>query len=154
MARTTTAAGASRIPDRGIYVAFTVAILVTVAGTVLWWAYEPGHPLHPRHPPAEVQVYEVNWERYNNSLETGVGFITYVLWTVPLALWIGCPDFFGSNVQCSTGSVHLLTSGWGLYSTNAPSAWDSGTSGADFLLHVTVIAPSTNFTGELTIDLY
>ncbi len=140
--------------DTWLYVVFSVAIAGVVIGGLLWYAYEPGGPLNPAAPPVIVTVHEVIWEQGNSSLGSAAGFTAATGWTVPLSWWLTCDAFFGYNESCKTGSVYILTAGFGLASTNAPATWYSGTSSAGFQVTVSVLTPSTNYTGDLVIDLY
>jgi hypothetical protein len=140
--------------DLWLYVIFSVAIIAVVVGLVLFYEYQPGGPLNPRPTPVKVEIYEVVWEQYNNSLGTQPGFSTIVGWTVNVSWSLTCQSFFGFNESCSTGSVHIVTPGFGLVSTNAPHTWYSGSTSADFVVRVGVLMPTTNYTGDLTIDLY
>lgn len=139
-----------------MYVLFGVAIAGVITGGFLFYAYEPGSPLNPiSHP--RVAVTEVVWTgRY---IESSPGFNVEAGAPEWVSASLYCPN--GTNVfyrpvaeNCTSGSVFIETSGFGLISTNAPVTWSSGLTGASMTVSVDVLAPSQAYSGNLTIDLH
>jgi len=145
--------------SRWFHVAVVVAIAggANVAGIVIWWAYEPGNPLNPYAYP-RVDVLQVNWTQFGIPVGSSAGFNVVAGAPERVSISLYCPNGTGSLgkpiVQnCPSGSVLLVTIGFGLSSTNAPFQWSSGVSGANATVTATVQTPAYAYTGDLSIWL-
>jgi hypothetical protein len=142
---------------RNLWAAIAVVIVVVAAAiAVLAYEYEPGKLLNPYR----VKVAQVVWTQDNGSvsLTTTPGFSVLAGKNAQLYVTLFCApgSFFGPySVNCSSGSVYILTPGFGVVATNAPFEWASGTSGVSETVGIIVSTPTgANFNGDLAIDLH
>jgi hypothetical protein len=140
-----------------LYIVVAVVVVAALIGLSLtYYEYQPGNPLNPY----KVRVTQVIWTQYNEttSLGTSPGFTRDAgkVQTVGLGLYCAPGEFIGPySVNCGSGSVYILTAGFGVVSTNAPFEWPSGTSGSYATVFVNVSLPSgANYDGDLAIDLH
>lgn len=132
----------------------TVVVVVVIVAVVALSAYVyltlPGGILNP----ARVRVNQVIWTSNGASLGTSPGFSVKVGSKPVAAILLSCsPGFFGPDT-CASGSVYVLTGGFGVASTNAPFTWSSGGGGATAEVRVTLTIPASAYSGNLDIDLH
>jgi hypothetical protein len=124
-------------------------VVAIVAGSVLWWEYQPGNPLNPYH----VDVTQVVWAWQSNDtiIATESGFSTLAGHTQWLSVGLYCATFLFFAQTCNSGNVAIGTPGFGLLSTNTPFSWSSGSSGAGATVTIHVSLPTKSYSGELDI---
>jgi hypothetical protein len=129
-----------------------VLIIVVVVVVVLaaYYEYRPGGPQNPY----VVKVGQVIWTQNGAALSTTPGFSVHAGKHAMVGVSEPCASFFGYPETCSSGSVYILTPGFGIASTNAPFSWSSGSSGASGTITVYLTTPSSSYTGNLEIDLH
>ncbi|MCI4347435.1 MAG: hypothetical protein L3J97_02305 [Thermoplasmata archaeon] len=140
-----------------LYVGVAVLAVAAVTGlSVLAYEYQPGNVLNPY----TIKVGQVIWtQNHGAALGTSTGFARHAGVDQTVGLDMFCEpgsDVFGPySVTCDSGSVYVLTAGFGVVSTNAPFSWDSGLSGADATITVVLATPTgMSFNGNLAIDLH
>ena len=126
-------------------------IVLAVGASVYFYEYAPGGPLNPYL----TRVAEVLWTQGGAPLTTSPGFTVHAgkLATVSVQLFCAGGGFFGPTT-CDSGSVYLLTPGFGLRGTNAPFTWSGGSGGATATVTVVLVTPPSSFSGNLAIDLH
>ena len=146
----------ARRSRRWLYVVIGVVIAAVLVGSIVWYEYSPGGPLNPYH----VKVTEVIWQVDGQPYASEPGFGHLAGKSASLQVVLYCypsQGVFGEydSVECGSGSVYILTPGFGLVSTNAPFAWWSGTDpdGTTATVSVTVSLPQGSYNGNLTINL-
>jgi predicted RNA-binding Zn-ribbon protein involved in translation (DUF1610 family) len=131
----------------------SIGVLVVVAVIVLSvYVYEdePGNALNPY----KVRVSQVIWTTNGNSLGSTAGFSVKAGSTPTVSFTLSCPYGFFGPQNCSSGSVYVLTAGFGVVSTNAPFTWSSGNSGTTAAVTVKLTTPTSAYSGDLEIDLH
>lgn len=147
--------GGGRPWARVFFALLAVALVVVIATAVYAYQARPGGPLNPYI----VTVPQVVWTLNGAPLSSGPGFSIHAGKSIEVSTNAWCAPsqgFFGGTYArtCQSGSVYLLTTGFGVQSTNAPTSWSSGYGGANVVIRVTVVVPSQPFSGNLAIDLH
>jgi zinc-ribbon domain len=134
-----------------LWVAIGVVIVVAVVA-LSGYAYEvePGNALNPY----KVRVSQVIWTQNGYSLGSTAGFSVKAGSSPSVSFTLNCPSGFFGPQTCSSGSVYVLTAGFGVASTNAPFTWSSGDSGATAAVTVKLTTPTSAYSGDLEIDLH
>jgi hypothetical protein len=139
-----------RKSHKKLWVAIGVLIVVAViALSVYIYEVEPGNALNPY----KVRVSQVIWTTNGNPLGSTAGFSVKAGSTPTVAITLSCSPFFGPQT-CSSGSVYILTDGFGVDNTNAPFTWSSGNGGATATVTVKLTTPNSAYSGALGIDLH
>ena len=139
-----------RISRRAIVGVVALVVVIVVVLSVYYYEYRPGGPQNP----FLVKVSQVIWTHDGSALSTGPGFMKHAGTSIQVATSLSCSSFFGSPSTCDTGSVYLMTPGFGVVNTNAPASWSSGDSGSTFSVQVLLSVPSYSYSGTLAIDLH
>lgn len=128
-------------------------IAVLVVGALLlsidYYETRPGGPLNP----IRSRVTQVVWTLNNQPFSSSPGFSIHAGWITVVSTNEYCPAGFYVPQTCYSGSVYVVTPGFGLAGTNAPFQWSSGDSGAYAAIIVEIKAPPYGFTGNLTINI-
>ena len=143
--------GSARKSRRKLWIGIGILIIVVIIALSVY-AYEsvPGNALNPY----KVRVGQVIWTTNGNSLGSSAGFSVRVGLTPTVSITLSCPSGFFGPRTCTSGSVYVLTDGFGVASTNAPFTWSSGNSGATAAVSVKLTIPTSSYSGDLTIDLH
>jgi hypothetical protein len=139
-----------RVPKKLIAGLVAIVVVAVVVVAVYQYEYRPGGPQNPYL----VKVSQVIWTKNGNALSTGPGFTKRAGTNIEIGTTLSCSSFLGFPSTCSTGSVYILTPGFGVVSSNAPASWSSGPSGATFSVQVDISVPDSSYSGTLAIDLH
>jgi len=126
-----------------------------LAGSVVWYEYQPGGAFNPIVQ-LQVDVTQVVWTYFGTPESSSPGFDVEAGTPVGLSIILYCaPTITGFEVQtCDSGSPFIQTAGFGLMSTNTPFQWSSGYYGATATVHLVISTPTQDFSGNLTIELH
>jgi hypothetical protein len=139
-----------RISRRTATIVVIVVTALIVGPSIYWYEYMPGGAQNPFN----VNVGEVIWTLNGAALATTAGFSVHAGKSVTISVPEYCGSgFFGPNT-CSSGSVYVLTAGFGVGSTNTPFTWSSGSNGASSTVLVVLTTPNQEFNGNVYIDLH
>jgi hypothetical protein len=143
-----------RISRRTIGIVVVVILAIVAGLSVYEYEYRPGGPMNPYI----VKVNQVIWTIDGGSFSSSPGFSVHAGRHVTVSATEMCEPvsgFFSTSPQtCSSGSVYILTAGFGIASTNAPFTWSSGDSGSPATVTVVVTTPGSSYAGNLFIDLH
>ena len=132
------------------YLIGIVLVVGIIALSVYFYEDQPGNALNPY----KVRVSEVIWTTNGNSLGSTPGFTVKAGSPHTVSITLSCsPSIFGPNT-CYSGSVYIVTNGFGLLNTNAPLTWSSGSNGSTATVFVELTTPSYAYSGNLNIDLH
>lgn len=140
-----------------VVVAGVVAAGAILAGSVVWYEYQPGGAFNPIVV-LRVDVTQVVWTYEGTPEASSHGFNVVAGAPVGVSVQLYCAPgsgLFGPFSQnCTSGSPFIQTPGFTLSATNTPFQWASGTGGAYATVSLTVITPSQEYSGNLTIELH
>ncbi len=146
----------ARKSRKKLWVAIGVVIVIAIIALSAYaYENEAGHVLNPYR----VRVSQVIWTSNGYSLGTSTGFSVKAGATPTVSITLYCYEgTYGGNT-CSSGSVYVLTAGFGVASTNAPFTWSGGGNingygKATAVVTVQLTTPTSAFSGDLAIDLH